>query len=106
MQFNYNSSWFLDRNKIRPKTKEKDGRRALTSSCLKRVADDKSHTGAANSSTRIGEGPGTLQGLLQQIHNVSKGQDAERKSSAKRLQSSWPRHGSVQRQQRQQSVTG
>ena len=80
--------------------------RALTSSCFNRIADDKSHTGAANSSSRIGEGAGTLQRLLQQVHYVSEGQDAERKSATKRLQSSWPRYGSVQRQQRQQSVTG
>ena len=78
----------------------------MTYNCFNRVADDQSYTGAENSSTGIREGAGALQGLLQQIHYVSKGQDAKRKSASQRLQSPWPRHRSVQRQQRKQSVTG
>jgi hypothetical protein len=43
------------------------------------VSDDPSHSGAADPPARAGEGSGALQGLLQQIHHLPQGQNAERK---------------------------
>lgn len=68
--------------------------------------DDQGDTGTADSPTRAGKGAGAVQGLLQQVHHVPEGQDAERKSATKRLQPPWTRHGSIEWQQRQQSLAG
>lgn len=68
--------------------------------------DDQGDTGAADSSTRIGEGSGAVQGFLQQVHHVPEGQDAEREFATQRLQPPWTRHGSIEWQQRQQPLAG
>ena len=43
--------------------------------------DDPSHPSAADPPAGAGEGAGALQGLLQQIHHLPQGQDAEREPS-------------------------
>lgn len=70
------------------------------------VADDQGDTGAAYTSVGVGKGTRVVQGLLQQVHHVPKGQDAEREPAAQRLQPPWTRHGSVEREQWEQSVAG
>lgn len=94
------------RNKRKDKKGKKERERNKYSIVLNCVSDDQSHTGAKNSFIGIGKSSGVVQRFLQQIHYVFEGQDAERKSTSQRLQPSRPRYGSVQRQQRQQSVTG
>lgn len=69
-------------------------------------ADDQSDTGATYSPIGVGEGARVVQGLLQQVHHMFEGQDAERESVTQRLQPPWARHGSVEWKQRQQSVAG
>lgn len=71
-----------------------------------RIADDQGDTGAAYPSAGAGEGTGVVQGLLQQVHHVPEGQDAERELAAQRLQPTWTRHGPVEREQWEQSVAG
>lgn len=74
--------------------------------CASANADDQSDTGAADSPTRTGKSAGAVQGLLQQVHHVPEGQDAERESATQRLQSPWTRYGSIEWQQRKQSFAG
>lgn len=71
-----------------------------------RIADDQGDTGAAYPSAGAGEGAGVVQGLLQQVHHVPEGQDAEREPAAQRLQPTWTRHGPVEWEQWEQSVAG
>lgn len=74
--------------------------------CALPTVDDQGDTGAADSPARVGKGSGAVQGLLQQVHHVPEGQDAERESATQRLQSPWARHGPVEWQQWQQSLAG
>lgn len=69
-------------------------------------ADDQGHTSASNSSFGIGESPGTLQRLLQQVYHLSERENAKRKFTSQRLQSPGSRHGPFEWQQRKQSSTG
>lgn len=71
-----------------------------------RIADDQGDTGAAYPSAGAGEGTRVVQGLLQQVHHVPEGQDAEREPAAQRLQPTWTRHGPVEWEQWEQSVAG
>lgn len=72
--------------------------------------DDQGHPGAADPSAGAGKGAGALQGLLQSLHHVSQGQDAEREPAAQRLRAPrgrGPRRARpLERQQRQQSPAG
>lgn len=71
------------------------------------VTDDKSHSSAADSSVGAGEGAGIVQGLLQQVHHLPEGQNAEREFIAKRLFAPRTRRGTLERrQQRQQPLAG
>lgn len=100
----------IETNRKQMRQEKKDDRLKVNETLaflfLTDVADDQGDTGVAHSSPGVREGARAVQRLLQQVHYVFEGQDAERKLATQRLQPPWARYGSVEWKQWQQSVAG